>query len=308
MMFAVCDPGLNRETHVTLILRWLCGLSPKEIGQAFLVVLRPSTGGCTGGVAGCASWAGWPDVDDLPDIGARRDSADRCICCSTWATTAAETARPGTSVPVRGALRLTEQWWTSRRRRIRTRTPSPRCSASTPLAATRLTSTGVRPRRGPGPKPPDRARIERGLMHLGRSATGESHVPVASGGRHRLRARDSRRRSRRPTGTGSWALYQVLAPTVWQPDRGAEPCAGGGRTGRHRRGTPRNDRPHAGSGSCPDIFVLGGRADLERRAAATTAAARSPSGPYHSGGAGRAGVLRAADREHGNLLAPFSHW
>ena len=33
MMFAVCDPGLNRETHVTLILRWLCGLSPKEIGQ-----------------------------------------------------------------------------------------------------------------------------------------------------------------------------------------------------------------------------------------------------------------------------------
>ena len=37
MMFAVCDPGLNRETHVTLILRWLCGLSPTEIGQAFLV-------------------------------------------------------------------------------------------------------------------------------------------------------------------------------------------------------------------------------------------------------------------------------
>ena len=37
MMFAVCDPALTPETHVTLILRWLCGLSPKEIGQAFLV-------------------------------------------------------------------------------------------------------------------------------------------------------------------------------------------------------------------------------------------------------------------------------
>ena len=37
MMFAVCDPTLTPETHVTLILRWLCGLSPKEIGQAFLV-------------------------------------------------------------------------------------------------------------------------------------------------------------------------------------------------------------------------------------------------------------------------------
>ena len=37
MMFAACDPGITRETQVTLILRWLCGLSSKEIGQAFLV-------------------------------------------------------------------------------------------------------------------------------------------------------------------------------------------------------------------------------------------------------------------------------
>lgn len=37
MMFAVCDSALTPETHATLILRWLCGLSPKEIGQAFLV-------------------------------------------------------------------------------------------------------------------------------------------------------------------------------------------------------------------------------------------------------------------------------
>src|ERR687886_67972 len=33
LMFAVCDPALTPETHVTLILRWLCGLSPKEIGH-----------------------------------------------------------------------------------------------------------------------------------------------------------------------------------------------------------------------------------------------------------------------------------
>src|SRR5438093_739754 len=37
MIFAACDPTLTPETHVTMILRWLCGLSPKEIGQAFLV-------------------------------------------------------------------------------------------------------------------------------------------------------------------------------------------------------------------------------------------------------------------------------
>ena len=37
MMFSICDPGLSRETHVTLILRFLCGLSPSEIARAFLV-------------------------------------------------------------------------------------------------------------------------------------------------------------------------------------------------------------------------------------------------------------------------------
>jgi RNA polymerase sigma-70 factor (ECF subfamily) len=36
MMFSICDESLSRETHVTLILRLLCGLSPAEIGRAFL--------------------------------------------------------------------------------------------------------------------------------------------------------------------------------------------------------------------------------------------------------------------------------
>ena len=37
MMFAICDDALSPETHVTLILRFLCGLSPSEIARAFLV-------------------------------------------------------------------------------------------------------------------------------------------------------------------------------------------------------------------------------------------------------------------------------
>ena len=36
MMFAICDPALAPETHVTLILRLLCGLSAAEIAGAFL--------------------------------------------------------------------------------------------------------------------------------------------------------------------------------------------------------------------------------------------------------------------------------
>lgn len=37
MMFSVCDDKLAPETHVTLILRFVSGLSPAEIAQAFLV-------------------------------------------------------------------------------------------------------------------------------------------------------------------------------------------------------------------------------------------------------------------------------
>ena len=37
MMFAICDGTLSAETHVTLILRFLCGFSPTEIARAFLV-------------------------------------------------------------------------------------------------------------------------------------------------------------------------------------------------------------------------------------------------------------------------------
>jgi RNA polymerase sigma factor (sigma-70 family) len=37
MMFAICDDALGAETHVTLILRLLCGFSAAEIARAFLV-------------------------------------------------------------------------------------------------------------------------------------------------------------------------------------------------------------------------------------------------------------------------------
>jgi RNA polymerase sigma factor (sigma-70 family) len=33
MMFSICDDSLSRETHVTLILRLLCGLSPAELAR-----------------------------------------------------------------------------------------------------------------------------------------------------------------------------------------------------------------------------------------------------------------------------------
>jgi len=40
MMFSICDEALSRETHVTMILRFLCGLSPAEIARAYLVDIQ----------------------------------------------------------------------------------------------------------------------------------------------------------------------------------------------------------------------------------------------------------------------------
>ncbi|UWE10357.1 RNA polymerase sigma factor [Actinacidiphila bryophytorum] len=76
MMFAVCDPGLSRETHVTLILRWLCGLSPREIGQAFLVDTQTIDRRLHRGRGRLRQLGRLPDVDDvhdLPDVEALED-------------------------------------------------------------------------------------------------------------------------------------------------------------------------------------------------------------------------------------------
>jgi RNA polymerase sigma factor (sigma-70 family) len=74
MMFAVCDPALTLETHVTLILRWLCGLSPKEIGQAFLVGTQTIDKRLHRGKARLRELGRLVEVDRLPDLKERRGS------------------------------------------------------------------------------------------------------------------------------------------------------------------------------------------------------------------------------------------
>src|SRR5260370_5147808 len=77
MMFAVCDPGLNREAHVTLILRWLFGLSPNEIGPAFRVDTQTIDRRLHRGRGRLRQLGRLPDVEDLADFRARRDSVLR---------------------------------------------------------------------------------------------------------------------------------------------------------------------------------------------------------------------------------------
>ena len=79
MMFAVCDPGLTPETHVTMILRWLCGLSPTEIGQAFLVDTPTIDRRLHRGKARLGEAGQLVDVDAMVDLEARLGSVIQAL-------------------------------------------------------------------------------------------------------------------------------------------------------------------------------------------------------------------------------------
>ena len=79
MMFAVCDQALTPETHVTLILRWLCGLSPREIGQAFLVDTQTIDRRLHRGRTRLGELGQLVDVDTLPDLEERRESVLKAL-------------------------------------------------------------------------------------------------------------------------------------------------------------------------------------------------------------------------------------
>ena len=260
MMFAVCDPGLNRETHVTLILRWLCGLSPKEIGQAFLVDTQTIDRRLHRGRGRLRQLGRLPDVDDLPDIGTRRDSVLRSLYLlfneGYHGSNPHDPVRP---FLCEDALRLTELMLDAKA----TAHPDAHalaalfCFGAARLPARLDDQRCVRPPRGPGPEPlgpgAHRARSDapRPLGHRG------SHVPLASGGRHRLRARDSAVDPGDRLGPDR-RLLPGPRPAVLEPDRGAEPRAGRGRTGRHRRWPPRTDRLGRGAEAVPVSLLLGG--------------------------------------------------
>jgi RNA polymerase sigma factor (sigma-70 family) len=259
MMFAVCDPGLNRETHVTLILRWLCGLSPKEIGQAFLVDTQTIDRRLHRGRGRLRQLGRLPDVDDLPDIGTRRDSVLRSLYLlfneGYHGSSPQDPVRP---LLCEDALRLTELLLGARA------TAHPDVHALAALfcfgAARlpgRLDEHGVFvPLEAQDRSRWDRAHPARpgAPRPLGRRG---SHVPLASGGRHRLRARDSTIDPADRLGPDR-RLLSGPRPAVLEPDRGAEPRAGRGRTGRDRRRPPRADRLGRGAEAVPVSLLLGG--------------------------------------------------
>jgi RNA polymerase sigma factor (sigma-70 family) len=176
MMFAVCDPGLTAETHVTLILRWLCGLSPREIGQAFLVGTQTIDKRLQRGRAQLRQLGHLPDADELADVEARRASVLHALYLlfseGYHGSNPQDPIRPFLCTD---ALRLTELMLEAKS------TVHPDAHALAALfcfdlarLATRIDDEGVFvPLEDQDRSRWDRALVERGLHHLARSATGD---------------------------------------------------------------------------------------------------------------------------------------
>jgi RNA polymerase sigma-70 factor (ECF subfamily) len=175
MMFAVCDSALTPETHVTLILRWLCALSPKEIGQAFLVDTQTIDRRLHRGKARLRELGELADVDDLPDVEERRGSVLQALYLlfseGYHGSNPSEPVRP---LLCTDALRLAELMLDPRT------TAHPDVHALAALFCfgiarlrTRLDADGVFvPFEEQDRSSWDGALIERGLVHLAASAAG----------------------------------------------------------------------------------------------------------------------------------------
>jgi RNA polymerase sigma factor (sigma-70 family) len=79
MMFSICDEGLSQETHVTLILRLLCGLSPPEIARAFLVDTQTIDRRLHRGRARLAALGRLHDANAPEDVVARQPSVHQAL-------------------------------------------------------------------------------------------------------------------------------------------------------------------------------------------------------------------------------------
>jgi RNA polymerase sigma factor (sigma-70 family) len=79
MMFSICDASLSLETHVTLILRFLCGLSPAEIARAFLVDTQTIDRRLHRGRARLRELGQLADVQDSDDVRARQPSVMQAL-------------------------------------------------------------------------------------------------------------------------------------------------------------------------------------------------------------------------------------
>jgi RNA polymerase sigma-70 factor (ECF subfamily) len=268
MMFAVCDPGLAPETHVTLILRWLCGLSPKEIGQAFLVDTQTIDRRVHRGRERLRQLGRLPDVTDLPDTEDRRDSVLRALyLLFNEGYHGSDPQDPVRPFLCQDALRLTELLLDAKA----TAHPDVHALAAlfsfnTARLSTRLDEHGVFvPLEDQDRSRWDRAGIERGLRHLGRAAAGDRmsrwHLEAGIACEHAIAP------SIRET---DWdrivGFYEILAQQSWSPVVALNRAL----ALAERDGVDEGRRELVALADQPKLsrypFYWAARADLERRA------------------------------------------
>jgi RNA polymerase sigma factor (sigma-70 family) len=151
MMFSCCHEELSEDTRVTLILRFLCGLGPREIARAFLVDTQTIDRRIHRGRERLVSLGRLHDVEAPAEVSARLPSVHRALyLLFNEGFHGSEAGGPSRPSMCAEALRLTEL-----------------------LLGSRLDEGGVFVQLSEQ----DRTRwgaslIERGIVHLGESASG----------------------------------------------------------------------------------------------------------------------------------------
>jgi RNA polymerase sigma-70 factor (ECF subfamily) len=175
MMFSICDETLSQETHVTLILRLLCGLSPTEIGRAFLVDTQTIDRRLHRGRTRLQKLRALTNVNDAADRDARRGSVMQALyLLFNEGYHGSDPQNPLLPAMCADAIRLTEMMLESSSLR------QPEVHAMAALFCfhasrleTRLDADGVFvPLAEQDRTRWDRVLIDRGVIHLSRASSG----------------------------------------------------------------------------------------------------------------------------------------
>jgi RNA polymerase sigma-70 factor (ECF subfamily) len=175
MMFSICDDGLGQETHVTLILRLLCGLSPAEIAQAFLVDTQTIDRRLHRGRARLAEVGRLRDVSDEAEVRAREPSVHQALYLlfseGYHGSDATHPMRPGLCAD---AIRLAELLIAGRATdHVQAHALSALFCFDAARLTTRIDEHGAFVPLGEQDRTRwDRSLVDRGIVHLAQSATG----------------------------------------------------------------------------------------------------------------------------------------
>jgi RNA polymerase sigma-70 factor (ECF subfamily) len=177
MMFAICDDALSPETHVTLILRLLCGLSAAEIARAFLVDVQTIDRRLHRGRTRLQELGQLHDPRAAEEVRARQPSVEQALyLLFNEGYHGSDAESPLHPAMCADALRLTELLLEASavERRTVHALAALFCFNAARLATRLSDDGGIAPLAEQDRSRWDRALMERGLVHLGASATGDA--------------------------------------------------------------------------------------------------------------------------------------